>query len=221
MSIKYMNDEGIAIYDEEIKAYIRNQIPSVPGAVSGVKGDAETEYRSGQVNLTKANIGLANVENKSSATIRGELTSADVTNALGFTPINSDVHVSQSNTTLNLDRRVLLSTTDTDDQETGVVFKNTDFTYNSNSNTLNVKNISNHPQVVYSSTEPAATAQQSTGLLDQHSRSPYRKEKAPAVIRPQVLFGAADGDRTRTIFLPRDFKSLASASSATAAGGKQ
>ena len=167
MSIKYMNDEGIAIYDEEIKAYIRNQIPSVPGAVSGVKGDAETEYRSGQVNLTKANIGLANVENKSSATIRGELTSADVTNALGFTPINSDVHVSQSNTTLNLDRRVLLSTTDTDDQETGVVFKNTDFTYNSNSNTLNVKNISNHPQVVYSSTEPAATAQQTNDIWAQ------------------------------------------------------
>lgn len=38
-------------------------------------------------NVTKANVGLGNVENKSSATIRGEITSANVTNALGFTPM--------------------------------------------------------------------------------------------------------------------------------------
>lgn len=37
-------------------------------------------------NITKSNIGLGNVENKSSATIRGELTSSNVTTALGFTP---------------------------------------------------------------------------------------------------------------------------------------
>ena len=35
---------------------------------------------------TKSDIGLGNVENKSSATIRGELTSTNVTTALGFTP---------------------------------------------------------------------------------------------------------------------------------------
>ena len=35
---------------------------------------------------TKADIGLGNVENKSSATIRGELTKANVTTALGYTP---------------------------------------------------------------------------------------------------------------------------------------
>lgn len=38
--------------------------------------------------LAKGDLGLGNVENKSSATIRGELTSANVTTALGFTPIN-------------------------------------------------------------------------------------------------------------------------------------
>ncbi len=32
-----------------------------------------------------------------------------------------------------------------------------------------------------------------------------------------ILFGAADRNRTGTVLLPRDFKSLASASSATAA----
>ena len=55
--------------------------------VSGVKGSSETTYRTGNVNITKANIGLGNVENKSSATIRSELTSANVTTALGYTPI--------------------------------------------------------------------------------------------------------------------------------------
>lgn len=38
--------------------------------------------------LSKSDIGLQNVENKSSATIRGELTSSNVTEALGYTPPN-------------------------------------------------------------------------------------------------------------------------------------
>ena len=54
--------------------------------ITGVKGNAETNYRTGNVNITAANIGLGNVENKSSATIRGELTKANVTTALGYTP---------------------------------------------------------------------------------------------------------------------------------------
>lgn len=37
---------------------------------------------------TKAEVGLGNVENKSSSTIRSEITSANVTDALGYTPIN-------------------------------------------------------------------------------------------------------------------------------------
>ena len=41
--------------------------------------------------VTKSTIGLGNVENKSSATIRGELTSSNVTSALGFTPISTAV----------------------------------------------------------------------------------------------------------------------------------
>lgn len=45
--------------------------------------------RTGAVVLTKTDVGLANVENKSSATIRGELTSSNVTTALGFTPENA------------------------------------------------------------------------------------------------------------------------------------
>lgn len=41
-------------------------------------------------NVTKAQVGLGNVENKSSATIRGELTKTDVTTALGYTPPTQD-----------------------------------------------------------------------------------------------------------------------------------
>lgn len=57
--------------------------------VAGVKGSVESIYRRGFVDISKANIGLGNVENKSSASIRGELTSANVTNALGYTPLST------------------------------------------------------------------------------------------------------------------------------------
>lgn len=56
--------------------------------ITGIKGSAETSYSTGNVNITKANIGLANVEDKSSATIRGEITKANVTTALGYTPLD-------------------------------------------------------------------------------------------------------------------------------------
>ena len=47
-----------------------------------------TMYRDYNTNYkpTKSDVGLGNVENKSSATIRGELTSSNVTTALGYTP---------------------------------------------------------------------------------------------------------------------------------------
>ena len=44
---------------------IEDQLDGITGGgvVTGVKGSAETEYRKGSVNLTKANIGLGNVDN--------------------------------------------------------------------------------------------------------------------------------------------------------------
>lgn len=46
---------------------LNNNIAAITGGgvVTGVKGDAETSYRLGQVNITKANIGLGNVDNTS------------------------------------------------------------------------------------------------------------------------------------------------------------
>lgn len=67
-------------------------------SITGVKGNSESSYRTGNVNITAANIGLGNVENKSSATIRGELTSANVTKALGYTPAKATL----SGTTLTI-----------------------------------------------------------------------------------------------------------------------
>lgn len=47
---------------------IDNEITNIAtNRVSGVKGDSETSYRTGNVNITKANIGLGNVNNTSDA----------------------------------------------------------------------------------------------------------------------------------------------------------
>ena len=49
--------------------------------------------------LTKEAVGLGNVENKSSATIRGELTKANVVAALGYTPPQQDTNTTYENAT--------------------------------------------------------------------------------------------------------------------------
>ena len=51
-STAYRGDRGKIAYDHSQKAH-----------VTGVKGDSETAYRTGQVNITKANVGLGNVPN--------------------------------------------------------------------------------------------------------------------------------------------------------------
>lgn len=53
------------------------------GAVDSVAG------KTGVVTLNNSDVGLNNVENKSSATIRSEISSSNVTTALGFTPYDS------------------------------------------------------------------------------------------------------------------------------------
>lgn len=77
------------IYDGTQWNLIGNYYDTDTHSVTGVKGNSESSYRTGNVNITAGNIGLGNVENKSSATIRGELTSSNVTTALGYTPYNS------------------------------------------------------------------------------------------------------------------------------------
>lgn len=56
--------------------------------INGVEANVYTHPGSGTNphSTTKADVGLSSVENKSSAAIRGELTTADINKALGFTP---------------------------------------------------------------------------------------------------------------------------------------
>lgn len=53
-------------------------------------------------NVTKSQLGLENVENKNSATIRSELTKTNVTDALGYTPPTSDTTYGAADTSLGL-----------------------------------------------------------------------------------------------------------------------
>ena len=77
-------------------------ISEIIDSVTGVKGGAETDYRIGNVNITKNDIGLANVDNKSSETIRSEITSENVTTALGYTPINKAGDILTGNLLYNM-----------------------------------------------------------------------------------------------------------------------
>jgi hypothetical protein len=62
---------------------------STTGVITVTGGVTSVNTRTGAVTLTNVDVGLGSVENKSSATIRGEITSSNVTTALGFTPENS------------------------------------------------------------------------------------------------------------------------------------
>lgn len=68
--------EGTNLYYTDARASAAAPVQSVAG-------------RTGAVTLTNADVGLSNVENKSSATIRSELTSSNVTIALGYTPYDA------------------------------------------------------------------------------------------------------------------------------------
>lgn len=94
--------------------------------------------------VTASQVGLGNVENKSSATIRGELTKDNVTSALGYTPPTADTNNAVTQTTsstTNADYRILLSATADDTTRTEGARKDTDFKYNPSTNNLMVGKI--------------------------------------------------------------------------------
>lgn len=92
-----LGDADVNAYESTLSGATTN-VPyssAVKAAIDAAAGDADTaltNHKNDQTNphkVTKSQIGLGNVENKSSATIRGEITSANVTNALGYTPVDS------------------------------------------------------------------------------------------------------------------------------------
>lgn len=83
--------EGKGLSSEDYTTSEKNKLSNIENGaqvnkVIGVKGNSESSYRTGNINITKANIGLSSVENKSSETIRSELTKDNVVEALGYTP---------------------------------------------------------------------------------------------------------------------------------------
>lgn len=77
--------EGSDFYDIDVhngnSDIIDAQLKKLYDAKTGHVGNKSNPH-----SVTKSQIGLGNVENKSSATIRGEMTKANVTKALGYTP---------------------------------------------------------------------------------------------------------------------------------------
>lgn len=67
-----------------IAEYIIKKITALPGAVK-----SHLENKNNPHGVTKAQIGLENVENKSSAMIRSEITADNVTKSLGYTPLDA------------------------------------------------------------------------------------------------------------------------------------
>ena len=112
MKTQTLTEEGLSIYDQEIKDYIKSRGSGVtmeelttlldekaPVEHTHIKSeitDFPTSMPASDVydwakaetkpSYTKSEVGLGNVENKSSATIRGEITKGNVTTALGYTP---------------------------------------------------------------------------------------------------------------------------------------
>ena len=70
-------------------AYTTTEKNKLAGIEPGAQVNTVTSVagKTGAVTLTKSDVGLGNVENKSSATIRGEITKANITSGLGYTPI--------------------------------------------------------------------------------------------------------------------------------------
>ena len=70
---------------------INTKVSNINSSITSHTGNTSNPH-----SVTKAQVGLGNVENKSSATIRGEITKNNVTTALGYTPLNQSLKGSAS-----------------------------------------------------------------------------------------------------------------------------
>ena len=87
-----MGDSRVDAFETELSGAEHN-VPYSPAVLAKTNAiEANVSAHIGNTanphKVTKAQIGLANVENKSSAQIRSEMTKENVTNALGYTPID-------------------------------------------------------------------------------------------------------------------------------------
>lgn len=91
-TIHDLGDSRVDSFETELSGAEHN-VPYSPAVLNKTnaiesKIDTHTANVSNPHNVTKEQLGLANVENKSSTQIRSELTKENVTTALGYTPID-------------------------------------------------------------------------------------------------------------------------------------
>lgn len=91
-TIHDLGDSRVDAFESELSGAEHN-VPYSPAVLAKTNAiEASVSAHIGNTanphKVTKAQIGLANVENKSSTQIRSELTKENVTNALGYTPID-------------------------------------------------------------------------------------------------------------------------------------
>ena len=99
--LKGSKKEGTNSYEEYI--YVNGTWELIGTTAIDLTPYATKTYVDTEIDgITKSSLGLGNVENKSSATIRGEITNANVTAALGFTPAKeSHTHTASQITDLS------------------------------------------------------------------------------------------------------------------------
>lgn len=92
------------------KKYVDDKVSGVSTSLTNHTNDTDNPH-----SVTKSQLGLGNVENKSSATIRGELTKDNVTTALGYTPPTTNTTYTIGTTTYSGTTKLYTSTgTNTD-----------------------------------------------------------------------------------------------------------
>ena len=98
---KKLTFEGLQYYHSKIKTLFSNVNKSISDETTRATTketeiasnlSSHTSNTSNPHSVTKEQLGLGNVENKSSATIRGEITKSNVTSALGYTPPTTDTN---------------------------------------------------------------------------------------------------------------------------------
>lgn len=92
MANKYLDLAGLQRLVNKIKELIptrTSELDNDSGFITSAQAPVQSvNSKTGAVTLSKSDVGLGNVDNKSSATIRSEITSDNVTGALGYTPVN-------------------------------------------------------------------------------------------------------------------------------------
>ena len=87
------------------KKYVDGEVSGVSTSLTNHIDDTDNPH-----GVTKSQLGLSNVENKSSATIRGELTKDNVTTALGYTPPTTNTTYTVGTTTYSGTTKLYTST---------------------------------------------------------------------------------------------------------------